>query len=428
MGWAQWRAVLAAWAGWLLDGYVTIAYALSATLIAPLFFPGGSRPAALIMTFLAFSANGVARPLGSVVFGNYVGDRMGRRAMLVLTVLGFSLLGTSRAFLPTYGEIGILAPALLFLILFIEGMFAGAEYGGGTALSMEQVPPERRGAVGAFVQSGFGTGYFIAALAYGLLSRALGPGPMASVGWRYLFATSVVPGLVAFALRYATPESPVFSDMARSGAVERIPAWRLVRESWRELGAALMITTGLLAINGITFSLYPTIFLEYSGLSGYEMGVTVALVNLISLLGVWSGGALASSLLRGRRRAMLIYSAAFLASMYPASLAVLRGGMALALAGSGAQAFLEAMIFAPLPAFLSESFSRRYRATGAGLAYNGGLIVGSFAIPITLAAAGALGFPIAWPLTIAAWGALMIAGMLLSRETWSAGAGDAIAR
>ncbi|MFP3229292.1 MAG: MFS transporter, partial [Nitrososphaeria archaeon] len=295
--------MLAAWAGWLLDGYVTIAYALSATLIAPLFFPGGSRPAALIMTFLAFSANGVARPLGSVVLGNYLGDRMGRRAMLVLTVLGFSLLGTSRAFLPTYGEIGILAPALLFLILFIEGMFAGAEYGGGTALSMEQVPPERRGAVGAFVQSGFGTGYFIAALAYGLLSRALGPGPMASVGWRYLFATSVVPGLVAFALRYAIPESPVFSDMVRSGAVERIPAWRLVRESWRELGAALMITTGLLAINGITFSLYPTIFLEYSGLSGYEMGVAVALVNLISLLGVWSGGALASSLLRGRRRA-----------------------------------------------------------------------------------------------------------------------------
>ncbi len=413
----QWAVVLAAWLGWLLDGYVTIAYALSAVLLSPLFFPGLGAQKGLLATFLAFALNGLARPLGSALFGNYVGDRLGRRAMLVLTVLGFSLIGTSRAFLPTYGQVGILAPILLFSLLFVEGMFAGAEYGGGTALSMEFVPPDKRGAVGAFVQSGFGTGYFLAALVYAALASALGPA-MARVGWRYLFATSIVPGLAAFVLRYSIPESYIFSDMARRGEVERVPLGRLVRESWRELSAALMLTTGLLSINGITFSLYPTILQSISGMGPAAAGLVVAAVNLVSLVGVWSGGVLLSTLIFRRRLAMALYSAAFLASFYPAAILVLSGGLRGALLGAGAQAFLEAMIFAPLPAFLSESFSKRYRASGVGLAYNGGLIVGSFAIPLTLYASEVLGFTRAWLLTAFAWGALMLLGIALSKETW----------
>ncbi len=414
----QWRIVLAAWAGWLLDGYVTIAYALAAPIISRLFFPQLSPLAGLIATYMGFAANGVARPLGSALFGNYLGDKLGRRTMLVATVLGFSALGASRSLLPTYGQAGLLAPALLFAVLFVEGMFAGAEYGGGAALSMESVPPESRGVVGSFVQSGFGTGYFVVALVFSALSARFGP-QMSTLGWRVLFATSAVPGAAAFALRYAVPESPVFEDMRRRGQVERMPLGRLVRESWRDLLAALMMTTGLLSVNGITFSLYPEIFTGYSGLGEAEAGLAVALVNLISLFGVWSGGFLLSYALRRRKLAVLAFAAAFAAAIYPSSLAVLEGGWVGVLAGAGAQAFIEAMIFAPLPALLSEVFSKRYRASGAGVAYNGGLIVGSFAIPITLAASGYLGFPAAWIATMFAWTALLVAGAALSRETWS---------
>jgi len=418
----RWRIVVASWMGWLLDGYVSITYALVAPTISPLFFPEFSPLAGLIATYMGFAVNGIARPLGSALFGNYLGDRLGRRSMLVVTVLGFSLAGTSMAFLPTYAWAGAFAPVLLFGVLFLEGLFAGAEYGGGTALSMESVPPGMRGAIGSFVQSGFGTGYFAAALAFSAIAARL---PLSAMGWRVLFATSIVPGLIAFAMRYTVPESPVFVEMRRAGQVERVPLGRLIRESWRDLSAALMITTGLLAVNGITFSLYPTVLTRYAGMGESEMGFTVALVNLISLIGVWSGGILLTAV-RRRRLAIIIYAAAFAAVVYPTSMVILGGGHVGALAGAGVQAFVEAMIFAPLPAFLSEAFSRRYRASGAGISYNGGLVVGSFAIPITLAASEVLGFPTAWISTMLLWTALVLIGAALSRETWTGG--DSISR
>lgn len=414
----RWSIVLAAWAGWLLDGYVSIAYALAAPIISPLFFPSLNPLAGLIATYLGFAVNGIARPLGSALFGNYLGDRLGRRTMLVITIMGFSILGALRSILPTYAQAGLLAPVLLFMILFIEGLFAGAEYGGGTALSMESVPPEKRGIIGSFVQSGFGTGYFIVALVFSIISIHFGAS-MSSIGWRILFATSIIPGLIALALRLFIPESPVFEDMKRVGQVEKVPLVRLIRESRRDLMMALMITTGLLAVNGITFSLYPTILTKYANIGETEMGLIVAIVNLVSLFGVWFGGSLVTYLIRRRKLAILVYTIAFAAIIYPTSLAVLYGGWVGALIGAGAQAFVEAMIFAPLPAFLSEVFSKRYRASGVGVAYNGGLIVGSFAIPITLAISGYLGFLTAWVLTIFIWTVLILIGISFSRETWS---------
>ncbi len=414
----QWGIVLAAWAGWLLDGYVSIAYALAAPIISPLFFPSLNPLAGLIATYLGFAVNGVARPLGSALFGNYLGDKLGRRAMLVITIMGFSILGTLRSILPTYAQASLLAPTLLFIVLFVEGLFAGAEYGGGTALSMESVPPEKRGIIGSFVQSGFGTGYFIVALVFSAISTYFGS-LMPSVGWRVLFATSIIPGLIALALRYFIPESPVFEDMKRTGQVEKVPLGRLIKESGRDLMMALMITTGLLAINEITFSLYPAILTKYANIGETEMGLIVAIVNLISLFGVWFGGSLLSYLVKRRKLTILTYTIAFAIIIYPTSLAVLYGGWVGALTGAGVQAFVEAMIFAPLPTFLSEVFSKRYRASGAGVAYNGGLIVGSFAIPITLAISSYLGFPTAWILMMLIWTAFILIGTLLSRETWS---------
>lgn len=414
----QWGIVLAAWVGWLLDGYVSIAYALAAPIISPLFFPSLNPLAGLIATYLGFTVNGIARPLGSALFGNYLGDRLGRRTMLATTIMGFSILGALRSILPTYAQAGLLAPTLLFTILFIEGLFAGAEYGGGTALSMESVPPEKRGIIGSFVQSGFGTGYFIVALVFSALSTYFGSS-MSSIGWRVLFMTSIIPGLMALVLRLFIPESPVFEDMKRTGQVEKVPLGRLIRESGRDLVMALMITTGLLAVNGITFSLYPTILTKYANIGETEMGLIVAIVNLISLFGVWFGGLLVTYLIKRRKLAILTYTIAFAIIIYPTSLAVLYGGWVGALIGAGAQAFVEAMIFAPLPTFLSEVFSKRYRTSGVGVAYNGGLIVGSFAIPITLAISGYLGFPAAWVLTMLIWTLLILIGISFSRETWS---------
>ena len=141
--------VLAAWGGWLIDGYTSIAYLLVAVDMSKIFFPANLGYLALILTLLPVTFGALARSVGSLVLGNFLGDRIGRKTLLTISILGFTLFSASKGLIPSYSEIGIVAPVLLYVILFIEGLFAGAEYGGGAALAMESVPAEKREPVGA---------------------------------------------------------------------------------------------------------------------------------------------------------------------------------------------------------------------------------------------------------------------------------------
>jgi len=140
----QWSQILAAWGGWLMDGYTSIAYALVGLTIAPIFFPASLHLVGVVATFAGFAVGALARSIGSLALGNFLGDRVGRKSMLVLTVLFFSVFSALKAVLPGYSEVGIISPILLYVVLFWEGFFGGAEYGGGTTLSMESVPAEKR--------------------------------------------------------------------------------------------------------------------------------------------------------------------------------------------------------------------------------------------------------------------------------------------
>jgi MFS family permease len=111
----QWLAVLAAWLGWLMDGYTTIAYALVAVTISTIFFPSTIGILGLIATFGGFATEALARPIGSLIFGNFIGDKLGRKSMLTLTILGFSVLASSKAILPAYSQVGIFSPIILYI-------------------------------------------------------------------------------------------------------------------------------------------------------------------------------------------------------------------------------------------------------------------------------------------------------------------------
>jgi len=411
----QWVQVLAAWSGWLLDGFTTIAYALVAVTISTIMLPPNLGKLGLIVTFAGFAVEALARPIGSLLFGNYLGDKIGRRNMLAITVLGFSIFGGAKGLLPTYGEAGLLAPILLYLLLFVEGMFAGAEYGGGTALVMESVPPERRGFIGSLIQSGFGVGYFIMAAIFAIISHAYGPIKFQEYGWRILFLILFIPGALAFLLRRIAYESPVFEDLLRKQAVEKVPIIAMFRESTGKIFTALLITTGLLFINTATLSFYPG-FMEMMKYPNYLVGEYVAIINLASLLGVWIGGAL-SNAVGGRRRSMLLYSALFTAATGPL---LIMGSMGptYALPAFSVQAFLEAAIFSIIPSFLSESFNERYRSTAVGFTYNGGAIIGSTAISIILSLSELIGLLPAWVISMYLASTIMLIGILASKETW----------
>ncbi|MHB1813109.1 MAG: MFS transporter [Thermoplasmataceae archaeon] len=413
----EWMQVLSSWSGWVMDGYVSMTYALVAVTISTILFP--PIYLALLATVMGFIVSAVARLVGSVVLGNFFGDKIGRKTMLTITVLFFSIFSASIALIPSFSQIGLLAPAILYVALFMVGFFAGAEYGGGTALATESVPPERRGFVGAFVQSGFGVGYFIVSLVFFALNLFYGQVGFQAFGWRVLFATSIIPGIFALVLRLFTRESRIFTEMKNEHKVEKIPVRNMVREVPMALAFVIMITAGLLFINGATLSFYPIVMHKFENIPYSTVGPAIALINLISLIGVWIGGML-SNRLGGRRISMVVYSLAFLLTAYPLIYLGLSHTLFAVVAAFSVQAFIEAMIFATLPAFLAEKFSKRYRSTAVGFAYNAGGIAGSFSTTIILLFV-ALHFSLLniWSFIIVAASLLMIMGIVFSSETWS---------
>ena len=423
-----WLQVISAYVGWLMDGYTSIAYALVAVTISSVFFP--SRVIgiySLVATFGGLAVEELARPVGSVLLGNFLGDRMGRKNMLTITIVGFSIFAASKGLLPTFTQAGIIAPILLYIILFIEGLFAGAEYGGGTALSMESVPAKKRAPIGAFVQSGYGTGFFIVSFVFAGLFSFYGKSAFDVIGWRILFFTTIIPGLLTLVIRRITRETVVFQDMQAKREVEKEPAVSLFKVGGAPLIFALILTTGLLFINSITFSFYPTLLtLLHSTISGTTVGVYNGYINLVSLFGVWIGGIIGLVIV-GRRTSMIVYTVIFVAITYPISYFAFHGSAFMDLVLFSIQAFFEAMIFSTLPAFLSETFSKKFRTTGVGFAYNGGAILSGFAISIVLYSATITKSLFAsWTLWFFIAEAIMLAGLLLSKETYRHGNPDLI--
>lgn len=414
----QWTSVIAAWSGWLMDGYVSISYLLMAGYIAQVFFPANFAQS-LIYTVLGLAVGSIARSVGSLIFGNFFGDRLGRRNMLMVTVVGFSVFSFMIGFLPTYDTAGYSALAMLYVLLFVIGLFAGAEYGGGTALYAESVPADKRGFIGSFVQSGFGTGYFLAAGVSAILGLYYTSSGFLAFGWRVIFYTTLIPGIIAIVSRFGAKESAVFTEMVEKQEVVRNPMRRMIVEEPLPLIFAILVTTGLLFINSATFGFYPILMgPQISDISTTTIGLILVVVNLISLLGVWFGGLL-STRIPGRRFAMLVYSILFLVFLYPVTLYGVSTNVSVLYVIFSIQAFLEAMIFSTLPSFLAEKFSKRYRSTAVGFSYNAGAIVGGFAPTFILISSAMYGLVNGWFLNLAVANVLLIVGLVFSVETWS---------
>lgn len=294
-------------------------------------------------------------------------------------------------------------------------MFAGAEYGGGSTLAMESTPPERRGFVGSFVQSGFGTGYFIVSLVLACISVIVGKS-FITIGWRLLFATALIPGIIAFLMRIFSKETKIFEEMKEKKEVEKVPLKSLFKYAPTQMIIGLLITTGLLAINTATFSFWPSVIVTL-GYPESVLGISLAIINLISLFGVWFGGFLADKI-GGRKKPMLVYSIMFAVTSYFFVVYGYTTNLTRLVTLLSIQAFIEAMIFSTIPAFLSEIFSKKYRATGVGFTYNGGAIIGGFAISF-IYSLSFIGLLKSWLVILYAFTILMLIGIILSRETYT---------
>lgn len=228
------RVALASFIGTTVEYYDFLIYGTAAALVFPeLFFPDVSPAMGLLLSFATFGVGFFARPLGGMVFGHF-GDRVGRKRMLVYSLLLMGVSTVLMGLLPTFAQIGWAAPVLLTLLRLVQGFAVGGEWGGATLMAVEHASAARKGLYGAFPQMGAPAGTASATLAFYAVSQ-LPDDQFLSWGWRIPFLASALLIVIGLVIRLSIAESPDFAAVRDRAAVVRMPIAAAVRRHWREI-------------------------------------------------------------------------------------------------------------------------------------------------------------------------------------------------
>ncbi|MFD0692309.1 MFS transporter [Actinomadura fibrosa] len=282
------RAVAASFVGTAIEWYDFFIYSTAAALVfGKQFFPDFAPMVGTLLSFSTFVVGFVARPIGGVLFG-HLGDRAGRKSVLVVTL---SLMGACTfviGLLPTYAQVGVWAPILLVTVRFVQGIALGGEYGGAVLMAVEHSSPARRGFFGSWVQVGVPVGLALSNLVF-LLIQLLPDGALESWGWRVPFLLSALLVAVGFFIRLRVDESPEFREVAERGAARR-PAVEAVKRSWAPilLCAAAGLAPGTMFYATMVFGLsYGTDHVEVS--RGTMLGLTLLSMAVVLPCLLWFG-------------------------------------------------------------------------------------------------------------------------------------------
>lgn len=385
------RLAAASLAGTAIEFYDFFVYGTAAALVlGPLFFPTFSPLAGTLAAFGTFGVGFVARPLGSVLFG-HIGDRRGRRPVLVASLLLTGAATVAVGCVPAYDTLGVAAPVLLLVLRFLQGLGLGGEWGGAVLLTAEHAPAERRGLWTSFPQVGPALGFLLANGVVLALSTALSEAQFAAWGWRVPFWAAGVLAALGLWLRSSLPESPGFLEIDDHA---RVPLAEVVRDH----GRLVLLTAGALAIGYALFYAVTTWSLAY-GTERLGVSRTVMLTCIMAAVLVKGSLTPVAALLGdryGRRPLCLAGCAAAALWMFPMVALLATGEPLLMFLG-----FLGAMIafitmFAVIAAYLPELYEPRVRCTGAAVGYNLGGVVGGALTPIVATALVERGGRVPW--------------------------------
>ncbi|GAB3730584.1 MFS transporter [Nocardiopsis nanhaiensis] len=287
------RAAIAAFVGTTIEWFDFYIYATAASLVfATLFFPADVDPmVGLMASFATFSVGFFARPLGGLLFGHY-GDRLGRKSALVITLLMMGVATFCVGLMPTYEQIGFVAPLLLVVLRFVQGIAVGGEWGGAVLMAVEHAPEDRKTFYGAFAQLGNPAGALLATGSFGLIA-AWDTEILYDWGWRLPFLASVLLVVIGLVIRFKVEESPVFDAVREEDRPEGLPLGYALRTSWR----TLLLGVGVLPVAVGGYYIVTTFIQAYGvtevGISEQVIltGLTIAaFVELVVTLGVaWLG-------------------------------------------------------------------------------------------------------------------------------------------
>jgi len=373
------RIAFASFIGTAIEFYDFYIYGLAAAMvIGPLFFPNDDPSAQALNAFLTFGIAFIARPFGALLFGHF-GDRIGRKATLVASLLVMGVSTTLIGVLPSYDLAGWIAPLLLCLLRLGQGIGLGGEWGGAALLAAEYAPAGRRGWFGMFPQLGPPVGFFFAVGGFLLLSNLLDDAQFRAWGWRIPFLASAALVVVGLYVRMKLAETPVFARALEAHAPAKLPLVQLLRHHLVPLtqGAALMVVCYALFYIATVFALsygVGTLHIPRPQFLGM-LCVAVLFMAAATPLAAWAGDRY------GRRPVLLAASFAALLSGFLMQPWLGSGSPLLVTAFISVELFLMGATFAPMGALLPELFPTAVRYTGAGAAYNLGGIIGASLAP-----------------------------------------------
>ena len=361
------RAVVASAAGTTIEWYDFFLYGVVAALVFPQrFFPGSDPFVGTLLAFSTYFVGFVARPFGAAFFGHY-GDRMGRKAALIATLLLMGGATVGIGLTPAYDRIGIWGAVLLTFFRVAQGIGVGGEWGGAVLMAGEWTDPKRRGFTTSFAQFGAPAGMVLANGALSVMSLTTSDAAFLDWGWRVPFLLSVVLVVVGLYIRSGILETPVFSALKAQGRLERAPLRQVVRDHWKEIVLTALLRSG----QQTPFYIFTTYVLTYATqqlhLSRAWVLGFVMLQALVSCLTIPYFGHLSD--LYGRRRITAIGCAVMM--VFPFLYFGLLDTGQLWLVALAIVAGLPShdLQYGPQAAFIAERFPGALRYSGASLGY-----------------------------------------------------------
>lgn len=360
------RAAASAFFGTTIEFYDFYIYATAAALVlGPLFFPSHNPALSTLAAFGTFAVGFVARPLAGMVFG-HLGDRLGRKRMLLFTMTLMGLATAAIGLLPTYASAGIWAPIALVALRFIQGISVGGEWGGAVLMASEHAPAGRKTFFASFAQLGSPAGLLLALIAFRLVS-SLDPADFHSWGWRLPFVASGVLMCVGLLIRSGVEESPEFAALERAGRKVDKPVAQVIRRCWRQIlcGAAAVTigSAGFFFTNTFMIS-YVT---QYQGIARTTILDCLFLVTICQFLTQPLAALWAERI--GTARFLRAVALACIAVPYPMFLLVQTGNLVAMTAGIALAVVTLSALYAVIAGYLAEAFPAELRYSGISLAY-----------------------------------------------------------
>ena len=353
--------------GTTIEWYDFFLYNTAAALVFPhLFFPASSAYAGAMQSFATYAVGFAARPVGAAIFGHW-GDRIGRKATLIITLLVMGISSALVGILPKTATIGLAAPLLLVGLRLIQGLAIGGEWSGSVLIAMEWGDQRKRGLLASFAQLGVPFGLVLGTGGMTLLSATLSPEAFTSWGWRVPFLFSLVLVAVGLVIRLKILETPMFAKVQQERKTARAPVIEVIRHHWREI----LLSAGLRFSEQMPFYLFTTFVLIYvvsrHGFSRTFVLNAVLAGALCELVAIPLFSHLSDRL--GRKRVYLTGAVLTALIAFPYFAVLTHSGAVLIFVAVVVSLQVHAMQYGPQAALIGESFPTHLRYGGAGLGY-----------------------------------------------------------